>query len=212
MTQFTRAMNELGIEVIPANSPQAKGRVERGFDTHQDRLVKELRMNGISAMAEANLYLWQHYIPGHNKRFAVPPASTVNAHRPLLLTHRLEQTLSLRSERRLMNDFTLRHNNKFFQVLDREGLRVRPGDKVQVEQRLDGSTHLRFEGNYLVFKPIEARPYRPLLEAQPSRGKVYDDPRTKGVGSKPAKDHPWRRLFAQGPYRAALPAGSVLGV
>lgn len=205
MTQFTRAMKELGIEVIAADSPQAKGRVERGFDTHQDRLVKELRLRGISAMREANLYLWQHYIPGHNKRYAVDPADSANAHRPLLATHRLEQILSLRTERTLMNDFTLRYENKFFQVLEHQSVRVKPGDKVEVEERLDGSKHLRFEGAYLNFKPIEARPYRPLLAAQPSRDKVYDDPRTKGVGSKPAKDHPWRRLFSSGPHRVALP-------
>lgn len=205
MTQFTRAMTELGIEVIPADSPQAKGRVERGFDTHQDRLVKELRLRGISEMREANLYLWQHYIPGHNKRYAVEPARPANAHRPLLATHRLEQILSLRTGRTLMNDYTLRHNNKFFQVLEHQSVHIRPGDKVEVEERLDGSKHLRFEGTYLNFKSIAARPYRPLLMAQPSRGRVYDDPRTKGVGSTPAKDHPWRRFFAQGPYRAALP-------
>lgn len=211
MTQFTRAMSELGAEVIPADSPQAKGRVERGFDTHQDRLVKELRLRGISTMAEANLYLWEHYIPAHNKRYAVAPASPANAHRPLLATHRLDQILSLRTERTLMNDFTLRHDNKFYQVLEHQPVRFNPGDKIEVEERLDGSRHLRLKGSYLNFKPIGKRPYRPLLAAQPSRDKVYDDPRTKGVGSKPAKNHPWRRLFAQGPYRTTLPLASHVG-
>lgn len=208
MTQFTRAMQELGVEVITADSPQAKGRVERGFDTHQDRLVKELRLRGLSTMKEANLYLWGHYIPAHNKRFAVDPAKSGDAHRPLLATQRLEQILSLRTRRTLMNDFTLRYENKFFQVLEHQNVRVAPGDKVEVEERLDGSKHLRFEGSYLNFKPIAERPYRPLLVAQPSRGKIYRDPRDKGVGSTPAKDHPWRGFgfFRGGAYRVAAPA------
>ena len=74
MTQFTRAMSELGVEVILAQSPQAKGRVERGFGTHQDRLVKELRLAGISTLEQANQFLWKVYIPEHNRRFAVDPA------------------------------------------------------------------------------------------------------------------------------------------
>lgn len=207
MTQFTRAMSELGVEVITADSPQAKGRVERGFDTHQDRLVKELRLREISTMGAANQFLWSRYIPAHNKRYAVEPASASDAHRPLLANQRLDQILSLRVKRTLMNDFTVRNENKFYQVLEYQGVRVKPGEKLEVETRLDGTIHLRYEGFYLNFKPIAARPYRPLLQAQPSRGKIYENPRTKGVGSKPAKDHPWRRFFATGPYRTTLPAG-----
>ena len=209
LTQFTRAMGELGTEVITADSPQAKGRVERGFDTHQDRLVKELRLRGISTMPEANRFLWDIYIPEHNRRFSVAAAEPTDAHRPLLATHKLEQILSLRTERTLMNDYTLRDNNKFYQVLEHQQVEVRPKDKVEVEARLDGSIHLRFKGVYLNFKRIPKRPYRPYLVAQPSRGKQYDDPRTKGVGSKPAKDHPWRRLFLHGPYRVALPVSNA---
>lgn len=208
-TQYTRAMSELGIEVIPANSPQAKGRVERGFNTHQDRLVKELRLRGISNKAAANIYLWEHYIPQHNMRYGVAPAANADAHRPLLLTHRLDQILSLREQRIVMNDYTLSYEGKLLQVLEHQPVRVDPGDKVEVEIRLDGSRHLRFKGTYLNFKGIEKRPYRPLLQAQPSRGKQRDDPRTKGVGSTPAKNHPWRRLFLHGPYKVNLPANAT---
>ena len=87
VTQFTRAMQELGITVIPAHSPQAKGRVERSFDTHQDRLVKELRLAGISDVASANRFLHTRYFPAHNTRYAVAPANPTNAHRPLRRTH-----------------------------------------------------------------------------------------------------------------------------
>lgn len=212
VTQFTRAMGELGVEVILANSPQAKGRVERGFDTHQDRLVKELRLAAINDMAAANVFLRTRYIDEHNARFAVDPASPTDAHRPLLPSHRLEQILSLRAQRVLANDFTVRFQKRFFQVAENQPVRVAPKDTIEVEIRLDGSTHLRVKGCYLRFAPIEKRPYRPFLRAQPSHGKVYDDPRTKGVGSKPAPNHPWRRLFLRGPHRVALPPGVVSGL
>ena len=202
ITQFTRAMGELGIEVILAHSPQAKGRVERGFDTHQDRLVKELRLAGISSMEAGNAFLRDFYVDDHNARYAIAPANGADAHRPLLANHRLDQILSQRTERSIGNDYTLRFQKRFFQLLEEQPVRVRPKDKVEIEIRLDGSTHLRAKGSYLRFKPIEKRPYQPLLVAQPSKGKFYKDLRCKGVGSKPAKNHPWRRLFLNGPYRA----------
>lgn len=205
MTQFTRAMSELGVDVICADSPQAKGRVERGFDTHQDRLVKELRLRAISDMGAANRYLWGQYIPSHNARYAVDPAANGDAHRPMLASHRLDQIFSLRTPRTLMNDFTLRWDNKFFQVLDHQRVRVDPGDKIEVEQRLDGSLHLRCKDVYLNFKIIAKRAYRPHLLARQSGAKQYDNPRIKGRVWRPAKNHPWRRLFLHGPYRVNLP-------
>lgn len=212
ITQFTRAMKELNIEVILANSPQAKGRVERSFDTHQDRLVKELRLAGINDMAAGNIFLKTVYIDDHNSRFAVNPASPTDAHRPLLADHRLDRILSLRTERTIANDFTVRFQKRFFQLSEDQPVRINPKDKVEFEIRLDGTTHLRAKGSYLRFKPIEKRPYRPLLQAQPSRGVQRVDPRTKGVGSTPAKNHPWRRLFLNGPHRVALAPGVVSSI
>ena len=137
LTQFARAMEELAIEIIAANSPQAKGRVERGFKTHQDRLVKELRLAGVSTMEGANKFLRNIYIPEHNARFAVEAAGASNAHRPLLKSHHLEETLSWRTDRTLLNDFTLRFKNQFFQILDPSPVRVRPGNKITIEIRMD---------------------------------------------------------------------------
>ncbi len=205
ITQFTRAMGELGINVICANSPQAKGRVERSFNTHQDRLVKELRLRQIATIAEANRYLWREYIPRHNDRYAVAPASAGNLHRPILKTQKLEQILSKRIERTVGSDYVISYENQLFQILKHQSVRVNPRDKIHVEVRLDGSTHLRCEGVYLNFKRIKKRPYIPYLVAQPSRDRIYDDPRTTGVGSKPGKNHPWRRLFLHGPHRVGLP-------
>ena len=188
MTQFTRAMAELGVVVIAANSPQAKGRVERGFNTHQNRLVKELRLRGISTMEAANRYLWDVYIPEHNARYAVAPASTSDLHKPLLASHDLDEILSLRTERTVFNDFTVRFQNRFFQILAEQPMRVRPKDKVSVEVRLDGSTHLRYKDFYLNFKALPKRPERPLGRPKPvvtglALRRYY----------KPAQGHPWRR-------------------
>jgi len=210
MTQFTRAMTELGIEVICAHSPQAKGRVERGFKTHQHRLVRELRLAGACSIEDGNHFLDQGYFDGHNTRFSVEAANTTDAHRKLLAEHRLAEILSLRSTRTVFNDYTLRYVNKFFQVLGHQPVRVSPGDRVEVEVRLDGTTHLRFKGAYLNFKPIEKRPYRPFLQAQPSAAKQRKDD-SKGVGSIPAKDHPWRRFFI-GPHHVALPLLNHRGI
>lgn len=160
LTQFTRAMGELGIEVITANSPQAKGRVERGHGTHQDRLIKELRLAGISTMDRANPFLRDVYFPKHNARFSVAPASPINVHRPLLKIHRLHEILSLRSPRVLANDFTLRFQHRCFQLLADQPCRVRPGAGIEIETRLDGSTHLRFKDRYLNFKIIPDNPKR----------------------------------------------------
>ena len=205
ITQFTRAMEELNIEVIPANSPQAKGRVERGFGTHQDRLVKELRLAGISTMEAANKFLWEVYIPDHNARCAVDPANRTDAHRPLLKSHRLEEILSLRTERTVFNDFTVRFQNQFFQVLPDQPVRVRPKSKVLVEIRLDGSTHLRFKDQYLNFKPIAKRPYRPFYAARKARMATAKRPKS----CKPGRHHPWRSFSLQKPLPLPPPASTT---
>jgi hypothetical protein len=176
LTQFTRAMRELGIQVITANSPQAKGRVERGHGTHQDRLIKELRLAGISTMEKANPFLRDVYFPKHNARFSVAPANPLDVHRPLLRIHRLHEILSLRSPRVLANDFTLRFQHRAFQLLADQPCRVRPGADIDVETRLDGSTHLRFKDRYLNFEPLpdsfrrKPQPKRLAPPAKPGPG------------------------------------------
>jgi len=203
LTQFTRAMKELGVEVINADSPQAKGRVERGFGTHQDRLVKELRLAGISNMEDGNIFLAEVYVPKHNARFAVAPENNTNVHRPLLKSHCLEEILSLRTERTIANDYTVRKDNQFFQLLADQPVRVKPKDKLLVEIRLDGSRHMRFKGWYLNFKSIAKPPYRAFYagkkEAASAAGPVKPN--------KPAKNHPWRRYNFVAPKAAAIPAG-----
>lgn len=192
LSQFTRAMGELGVEMIFANSPQAKGRVERGFRTHQDRLVKEMRLAGISDMAAANKFLETVYIAKHNGKFAVAPASRLNAHRPLLRTHRLDEILCVKLNRTLANDYTLRFNNKYFQVTKDQDIRIRPRNIVTIEERLDGSMHLKFRAVYLRYKNINKPPYSGYYATHRSD--------LNRVGSStgtciPGKDHPWRRFI-----------------
>ena len=158
ITQFTRAMGDLDIEVILAGSPQAKGRVERGFGTHQDRLVKELRLLGISNILDANRYLRHKYMGDHNRRFAVAPAEVLDAHRPLLPSHNLAAILSIQIGRQVQNDFTVRNNNRFFQLGPKQPVRILRKSKVCVQQRLDGRIHIVSKGCSLKFHEIPGRP------------------------------------------------------
>jgi len=190
LTQFTRAMKELGVGVICAHSPQAKGRVERGFRTHQDRLVKELRLAKISGMAAANRFLWEEYIPGHNERFAVEPANETNAHRGVLKTHRLEQILSIQTERTVGNDFTIRVRNRWYQLLEEQVVRVRAKDKVLVELWLDGSTHVRFRGQELASQAIPKQAIPPVIVLP----KTQLGPR-RGWVVRPRANHPWKNSY-----------------
>lgn len=204
LSQFTRAMCELDVQMIFADSPQAKGRVERGFRTHQDRLVKELRLAGISDMAAANRFL-EIYIQKHNAKFAIAPANPVNAHRALLRTHRLEEILCNKLRRTVGNDYTLRYRNKFLQIAAEQAVRVRPGAVVTIEERLDGSQHLKLKGVYLRYKHVEKQPYRGYYAANKSK-LAATRKAPKGI-SVPGKDHPWRKFVA---FKAARPAQQIL--
>jgi hypothetical protein len=107
-TQLGRALDQLGIELIFANSPQAKGRIERNHGTHQDRLVKEMRLRGISTIDAANTYLEQEYIPQFNKKFAVQPAQAKDVHRPLK-GFNLDKIFTMQEERMMQNDGTVQY-------------------------------------------------------------------------------------------------------
>lgn len=186
ITQFTRAMNQLGIEVISAATPQAKGRVERGFRTHQDRLVKEMRLRGISTIQQANRYLQDEYIPQHNSQFAVEPVNTTDAHRPLLRSHDLDAILSIQTPRMVFNDFTVRYKARFLQLAKEQPVRVYPKAQVLVQERLDGSLHLLYKGRYLKHEAV-AKPAGP-----PPR--VVKIPAKKVIKHALAKPNPFRRF------------------
>lgn len=180
LSQVERSLAELGIEVIHANSPQAKGRVERLFKTLQDRLVREMRLLGIKSVAEASAFL-ESYLPRYNRRFARPAASTADLHRPAPSSRALDRVLCIREERTVKNDFTIAHNGVLYQI--DQPTRAK---KVSVEERLDGTLHLRYKGQELRYRAIPARPPREAPE--PPRTLHTKQPWT------PPPDHPWRRL------------------
>jgi transposase len=152
-TQFGRALRELGIELIRARSPQAKGRVERSFGTAQDRWVKELRLKRAKNCDAANEVL-QRLLPAHNRRFSQAARQATDAHRPLGSGHDLAAILSLQEERVVSNDYTIRFRNRFYQLLKP----VWPGErggKVVIELRLDGSMAIRFRDRYLKYEEVK---------------------------------------------------------
>ena len=154
-TQIKRAMQELGVKVIYANSPQAKGRVERQFGTLQDRLVKGMRLAGIASLEEANVYLSEEFLPEWEERWTVKPKNQTDAHRKVSGKTDLEAIFSVREARTVRNDYTVQWMRRTFQItkqLHPQGLR---GGKVEMEVRVNGDVAIRFKENYLEFVEIE---------------------------------------------------------
>ena len=190
-SQFGRALSELGVELIAAHSPQAKGRVERRFRTFQDRLTKELRRAGIATLEDANRFL-EEYLPRYNRRFAVPPAQAADLHRPKPTAQALARSLCSKPTRCLRKDFTLAHEGRLYQVHDH--LRA---THVVVEAHVEGAMRLTHQGRPLSFHAISARPSAPAVEAR-----VVQRPPRPVV---PTLDHPWRKrlLPKRGSHAAA---------
>lgn len=181
LSQFERALKELAVEVIHANSAQAKGRVERIFRTFQDRVIKEMRLNGISTIGGANKFL-EGYLPVYNARFPVRPAKEADVHRPLPKGIDLDRILCIRTRRVLRNDSTVAHDGKLYQIEDE----VR-AQKVFVEERTNGSMFITHRDVALKYKEIVNRPQkagkRPKAAIFTGR-EVY----------RPPMDHPWKRF------------------
>jgi Helix-turn-helix domain len=156
-TQFGRALRELGVELIRARSPQAKGRVERSFGTAQDRVVKEMRLAKVKTIVQANALLDGGLLAKHNRMFSVPPREAGDAHRALGNAFNVAAILSLQEQRTVANDYTVRFENRHYQ-LDKP---IYPGErkgKVVIEVRLDGSMAIRFGEHYLKYHEIAAGP------------------------------------------------------
>ena len=186
LSQFERALKELGVEVVHAYSPQAKGRVERLFGTLQDRLVKEMRLRGIRTIPEANHFLTR-YLPIYNRRFAVPPLKAHNLHRPLQRDLDLNSILCIKIKRTLRNDFTVAYRGKLYQV--EEKTRV---SKVTIREQIDGSMKMTYRNRALRFKEITTRPMKKAKA--PLRGARKRPP-------IPSANHPWRKGFKSGSHK-----------
>ena len=184
LSQFSRAVNELGVDVIYADSPQAKGRIERLFNTFQNRLIKEMRLKGIKTIKQANTFL-KYYLPVYAKRFAVVPANDTDLHRPVLKRADLDAVFCVKTIRVLRNDFTVAYNGKLYQIEDNVN-----SEKVTVEERANGSIHITYRNTDLKFKEITTRPKKQEQEPQPPKER-YIPPRTAA----------WRRFRLPGSPR-----------
>jgi transposase len=182
LTQFGRAMKHLGVKIELAYSPQAKGRVERRNGLLQDRLVKELRLAGISDLEQANRFLEEKFLPDLNRRFWIKPAQEADAHRAV--PRELAQILSWQEERIVQRDWTVAWRSRWFQIAaDHEDLFL-AGRSVTVRELRDGSVQVIHQGQKLKSRELAERPKR---APQPK------PPRTN-CQSKPVPEHPWRQF------------------
>jgi hypothetical protein len=172
--------------MLYAHSPQAKGRIERLFNTFQDRVVKEMRLRGVSTIPEANRFLVS-YLPVYNRRFSVTPKKKENLHRTV--TVELDTILCIKTERTLKNDHTIQYNGTLYQIEDT--IRAK---RVMVEELIDGSMRIRHKGVRVAFHEIVHRPVAPEKE----RPFV-----PKGKGHRPPLDHAWRPPWFKKSRKAA---------
>lgn len=195
LTQFERACKKLGIRIIAANSPEAKGRVERSHRIYQDRLVKELRLEGLSTIEDANRLLEGGYMDELNRRFTLQAASEVDYHRSAKGID-LAAVFCIEEERSVTEDWIVRFENRFFQLTPpRKKMRGR--GKVTVQRRLDGSLYFDYQDRFLDFVELPARP-TPKKKAKKRKG-------SEPIMRKyiPPPDSPWRR-FVINPGRPPL--------
>jgi hypothetical protein len=186
VTQFGRMCQKLDIRILTANSPEAKGRVERSHGTHQDRLIKKMGRQNISTHAQANRYLQQQYLADHNERFARQPAEPEDCHRKPPGARELEQVFCLETERSISNDWVVRYENRYFQ-LERSSDYPPRQAKVTVCEWEDGRIEIRYKG--------KARPHHEIAAPQPkpaSAMRLAGKP-TRRSRWKPSANHPWKR-------------------
>ena len=190
-TQFGRAMTELDIQIICANSPQAKGRVERANQTLQDRLVKELRLRSISDPEPANAYL-SEFMADFNRRFALPPAQLAEAHRPLLASHNLAHIFTIQTARTISKNLTFQHNKVVYQLLQPRRTQAFRGARVLVVEDADGHLTVEYQGRQLAYAVCQQQ----ARQAEVVPGKLIA-PAVEAAQKKqqvtiPAANHPWQ--------------------
>ena len=188
MTQFKRAMKSLGVNVIPANSAQAKGRVERLNGTLQDRMVKEMRLAGVSTIESANIFLKEKFIPFFNSRFAVIPRSKDDCHRILDISTKLKLggIFSKHYVRGINNDFTVQYNTKWYQLKEIQPTTIFKTEKVMIEERLDNTIKIKYKNHYLNFFLLPEKPLK--VKSSPV---ILTEHKINWI---PPIDHPWRQF------------------
>lgn len=190
LTQFARAMQELSIEMIFANSPQAKGRVEKVNGTLQDRLVKEMRLKGISTIREGNKFL-PEFVQQYNRKFAVEPVSPKDAHRTLLPSENLRKILVKRNVRLLSKNLEFQYKNRSYQVKTQRPTYSMRHAPVIVTENWNGNIGVYYKGKKLKVQQVKKQPLQPVVSS-----KILNQQVDKVVRKpwKPAKDHPWRQF------------------
>jgi molybdenum-dependent DNA-binding transcriptional regulator ModE len=182
LTQFARAMKALEVELILAHSPQAKGRVERMNGTLQDRLVKELRLAGISDIASANVFLQKSFLPALNRRFAVKAKSDADVHRAVGRGVKLAEILCFEQKRIVSNDWCVSWRKRIFQLDRRHEAMGLARRAVIVREKLDGTIQLLSQGHKLHWRELRERPRKQTPLRQPKNNTPW----------KPSAAHPWR--------------------
>lgn len=195
LTQFARAMEELDIEIICANTPQAKGRVERVNQTLQDRLVKELRLRGIKSIEEANTYL-PLFIERFNEKFAVVPTSNTNAHRPLLSTQDLNQILVVKQARVLSKNLTLSYNRVVYQIVSKRPAYTMRKARVEVCESSSGEIRIIYKGKKLDYRIHHENERQSGVKDSKQIAAELGLKVVNRSGKKyiPPQDHAWRRF------------------
>jgi hypothetical protein len=188
-TQFGRMCERLEIRIIAANSPEAKGRVERNHGTHQDRLVKKLRRKKIQSYEKANEYLEQEYLVEHNRRFAGQAAAEEDYHRAKPGRAELDEVFRLETERVIGNDWVVRYGNRYLQV-KRGGRQYAPSkSKVAVCEWEDGRLEIRYRGRAMAWEELSGKP-------QPAKEARQEKKKTKPYGGTPPQaNHPWKQSY-----------------
>lgn len=194
-TQFYRAISSIGIELILANSPQAKGRVERVNETLQDRLVKEMRLARISSMEEGNAFL-PTYIEKHNKKFAKRPKSPINAHKRIESDFNLERILCLHYERKITKDLMVFFKGKTYQITETEYKHRLGGQKILILEKEAGELEFIYKDKALNFKPYLDLPKENNAKERTIKPETNVIPNWKlPRGGHPGQHHPWKRFF-----------------
>ena len=188
-TQIGRALKELNIEWIAAHSPQAKGRIERSFQTAQDRLVKGLRQVGAADLESANRYLEQVYVPLWNRRFCREARLAGDAHRPLQAATDLDSVLSVRQSRTVSQDHTVSWNGVTYRINGHQVARGMRGARVQIERRLDGSLWMHWRNQSSQLERCEPQPRPPIARAvAKNRGKPQPEAWEKELARQRLQD------------------------
>ena len=185
-TQYARMLEELDIPIIYAYSPQAKGRVERLFRTLQDRLVKELKLNNINNIEDANNFLQQNYLAKFNKKFSKKAVNNFDLHRSIE-GYDVNSIFCIKEHRILNNDLTISYNNQLFSLERKQPVQFYKSSIITVSQHFDGTVFLTLNGHLLAFNKIEKR--------RPKETKPKNEIDLRTIGRKPKPYHPWNIPF-----------------